>query len=77
MSPTLADEIVPLVCERCGKNWNEVDQMDRHHTSYKRDEWIGLCQRCHTIVHENPEYFEEWMPETSRKEAKARGYNIN
>lgn len=66
----------PTECELCGKTRSKAQQMDRHHTSYKDNEWIALCQKCHTKVHANPKYFDDLQPEMTRREAEEAEYDV-
>lgn len=60
-------------CQICGSPYN----LHRHHIRYGacgRNTYIGniivLCNKCHTMVHKNKEY---WMPKLIELDEEIRG----
>lgn len=43
-----------------------------HHTSYKQDETVRLCESCHGKVHFKDGFYDHLEPEITREEAERR-----
>jgi uncharacterized protein YbaR (Trm112 family) len=59
-------------CEVCNQIKSDLS-MREHHTSYKRDKTMLVCESCHRKIHRTDQY-PELLPELSRQEAKDQGY---
>jgi len=44
-------------CRKCGS----TEKIQQHHVSYRNDETVPLCARCHGRVHHDPNH--EYYPE--------------
>lgn len=60
-------------CEVCGADGGRTE-LHTHHTSYRDDETVPVCRRCHTEIHTDNGRYEELMPDLSQEEAIELGY---
>jgi uncharacterized protein YlaI len=48
-------------CSVCGRSDedDDVSRILRHYTNKERDEWIPVCQGCHTRIYHEEGYYDE------------------
>jgi len=47
--------------------------IEEHHISYRDDDTVMVCSRCHSRIHADNDIYNDLVPELSRKEAREMG----